>query len=93
LKQLKITDYFEGVVDPAKLHAGKPDPEIFSLAAGVMDLAPEVVAGLEDSGAGIKSINAAGELSIGIGNQLTEADVRFADTSDVSLAAIKDKLA
>ena len=92
LKQLKITDYFEGVVDPAKLHAGKPDPEIYSLADGVMDLAPEVVAGLEDSGAGIKSINAAGDLSIGIGNQLMEADVRFADTSEVSLKNIKAKL-
>ncbi|MCS6105583.1 beta-phosphoglucomutase, partial [Clostridium botulinum] len=48
--------------------------------------------GLEDSGAGIKSINAAGELSIGIGNQLMEADVRFADTSEVSLKNIKAKL-
>ncbi|GAK47133.1 beta-phosphoglucomutase [Secundilactobacillus oryzae JCM 18671] len=93
LKQLKVMDYFEGIVDPAKLHAGKPDPEIFSLAADVLGLAPANVAGLEDSGAGIQSINAAGELSIGIGSELSEAAVRFDRTDEVSLAAIKAKLA
>jgi beta-phosphoglucomutase len=29
LKGLKLTEYFDKIVDPASLHHGKPDPEIF----------------------------------------------------------------
>ena len=92
LRYLGLTDYFVGVVDPATLSAGKPDPEIFARAAEILDLPANQVAGLEDSAAGIKSINGAGELSIGIGDQLSEAAVRFSDTSQVSLANIEAAL-
>ena len=92
LKYLGLTDYFVGVVDPATLSAGKPDPEIFARAAEILDLPANQVAGLEDSAAGIKSINGASELSIGIGDQLSEAAVRFSDTSQVSLANIEAAL-
>ena len=93
LKYLGLTDYFVGIVDPATLHAGKPDPEIFARAAEILDLPANQVAGLEDSSAGIESINGAGELSIGIGSQLTAAKVKFNSTSEVSLANIKAALA
>lgn len=92
LGYLGLTDYFVGIVDPATLHAGKPDPEIFARAAEILDLPANQVAGLEDSGAGIKSINGAGELSIGIGSQLSEAAVKFDSTADVSLANIEKAL-
>ena len=92
LKYLGLTDYFVGVVDPATLSAGKPDPEIFARAAEILDLPANQVAGLEDSAAGIKSINGASELSIGIGDQLSEAAVRFSDTPQVSLANIEAAL-
>lgn len=68
LKQLGLTEYFVGIVDPATLHAGKPDPEIFVRAAEVLGLAPTAVIGLEDSSAGIDSINGAGQVSLGIGD-------------------------
>ena len=93
LKYLGLTDYFVGIVDPATLHAGKPDPEIFARAAEILDLPANQVAGLEDSSAGIESINGAGELSIGIGSQLTAAKVKFNSTAEVSLATIKAALA
>ncbi|HJA72956.1 MAG TPA: beta-phosphoglucomutase [Candidatus Limosilactobacillus faecipullorum] len=93
LKYLGLTDYFVGIVDPATLHAGKPDPEIFARAAEILDLPANQVAGLEDSSAGIESINGAGELSIGIGSQLTAAKVKFNSTAEVSLANIKAALA
>ncbi len=48
LKYLQITDYFEGIVDPAKLSHGKPDPEIYSEAAKLMNLPANQVAGLEN---------------------------------------------
>lgn len=92
LQYLKLTDSFEGIVDPAKLSKGKPDPEIYVEAAKTMNLPTNQVAGVEDAQAGIQSINGAGELSIGIGSDLQDADVKFNDTSEVSLAAIKDQL-
>ncbi|MEY8442490.1 beta-phosphoglucomutase [Lactobacillaceae bacterium 24-114] len=92
LQYLQLTDYFEGIVDPAKLTHGKPDPEIYSEAAKLMNLPADQVAGLEDAQAGVESINRAGELSIGFGADLKDADVKFADTADVSLAAIKSQM-
>lgn len=89
--RLGIADYFEAIVDPASVAAGKPDPAIFKAAADVLNLAPEEVIGLEDSGAGIQSINGAGEMSVGIGDAdaLSDADILFASTKDVTLANIK----
>lgn len=93
LQYLQLTDYFQGIVDPASLSKSKPDPEIYTRAAELLDLPAVNVAGVEDAQAGIASINGAGELSIGIGASLTGADVCFASTADVSLANIKTQLA
>lgn len=92
LKYLQISDYFEGIVDPASLKHGKPDPEIYAAAATLMNLPANQVAGLEDAQAGIQSINDAGELSIGIGAYLQDADVKFNSTKEISLSAIKEQL-
>lgn len=91
VERLGIADFFEAIVDPAAVSAGKPDPAIFSAAADVLGLAPTQVVGLEDSGAGIQSINGAGETSVGIGaaDALRDADILFKDTSEVTLAHIK----
>ena len=92
LKYLEISDYFEGIVDPAQLTHGKPDPEIYLEAAKIMNLAPEQVAGVEDAQVGVDAINRAGEVSIGIGDYLKDADVKFANTAEVTLDAIKEQL-
>lgn len=94
LKQLGLTEYFVGIVDPATLHAGKPDPEIFVRAAEVIGLAPTAVIGLEDSAAGIDSINGAGQVSLGIGDEkvLNKATLNFKQTSLVTLENIKNKM-
>lgn len=91
IERLGLAHYFQAVVDPASVTAGKPDPAIFSAAADVLQLQPAEVIGIEDSSAGIQSINAAGETSVGIGdkNVLQEADINFATTADVTLTAIK----
>ena len=91
LDHLGLTKYFVGIVDPATLTKGKPDPEIFVRAAEVLHLNPENVIGLEDSAAGIVSINGAGETSLAIGNAdvLSGADLNFESTSEVTLANIE----
>ena len=94
LDRLGLTDSFVGIVDPATLHAGKPDPEIFVRAAEILNLPPDQVIGLEDAAAGIASINGAGEVSLGIGDAtvLAAADLNFASTAEVTLANIAAKL-
>lgn len=91
LKGLKLTEYFDKIVDPASLHHGKPDPEIFAKGAELLNIKPDEAVGLEDAFAGIQSINGAGEFSVGIGNPkiLNEADLNFNSTAEVSLAKIK----
>ena len=92
LKYLKLSDYFVDIVDPAQLAQSKPAPDIYIQAAKQLGLSPDEVAGVEDAQSGVDAINAADELSIGIGTNLTNADVRFDQTSDVSLEALKAKL-
>lgn len=92
LQYLQLSDYFEGIVDPASLSHSKPDPEIYTRAAELLNLPADQVAGVEDAQAGVQAINAAGELSIGIGANLHDAAVRFDTTADVSLANIKKQL-
>ena len=94
LDRLGLTVSFVGIVDPATLHAGKPDPEIFVRAAEILNLPPDQVIGLEDAAAGIASINGAGEVSLGIGDAtvLAAADLNFASTAEVTLANIAAKL-
>lgn len=92
IKYLQLEDYFEGRVDPSKLKKGKPDPEIYLQAAEIMNLSPENVAGIEDAQSGIDSINRAGEISIGIGAKLQDANVKFNDTSELNLDGLAKKL-
>lgn len=93
LEQLGLDHYFEARVDPATLKKGKPDPEIFSRGAAVLDLAPEACIGVEDAQAGVAAINAAGETSVAIGdaNTLKAADIIFPDTKALTLANIEAK--
>ncbi|MDT2828836.1 beta-phosphoglucomutase [Enterococcus viikkiensis] len=67
LKQMELTKYFDGIADPATIKAGKPAPDIFILAAEVVNLRPEDCIGIEDAQAGITAIKASGALPIGVG--------------------------
>ena len=57
-----------------------------------MNLTPEHVAGIEDAQSGVDSINRAGEISIGIGDSLKNADVKFDDTDKLTLDALAKNL-
>ena len=95
LAKLELTDYFPEIVDPASLKHGKPDPEIYTKGAQLLNLDPAQCVGLEDAAAGVQAINAAGETSLGIGDatELGAADMVFADTSLVTLANIEKHMA
>lgn len=93
MKRLEIEDLFDGVVDPASLKAGKPDPEIFFRGAEILGLSVDECIGLEDAEAGIESINGAGMFSVGVGSKeaMKEADYAVESTADLILDRLVEK--
>lgn len=93
MENLQITDLFDGIVDPASLKAGKPDPEIFIRGAEMLGLKTEECVGLEDAEAGIESINGANMFSVGVGSKeaMKQADYAVEDTSKLDLNTILEK--
>ncbi|RVU95964.1 beta-phosphoglucomutase [Enterococcus avium] len=91
LKQMALTDYFDGIADPAKVAAGKPAPDIFILATQVVGLDPDECIGIEDAQAGIAAIKACGALPVGVGQaeQLGDDIALVESTSELTLAFLE----
>lgn len=68
LKKMEIEHYFDTVVDPSSLKAGKPAPDIFIAAANQLHIPVSECIGIEDSLAGIQAIKASGAFPIGVGD-------------------------
>jgi beta-phosphoglucomutase len=83
LEKLQLNSAFDAIADPSKVISGKPAPDIFLAAASAINVEPKDCIGIEDSIVGIKAINSAGALSVGIGSkdELSEAKLLFSDTS------------
>ncbi|MFR0585132.1 beta-phosphoglucomutase [Lactobacillus porci] len=86
LEKLGLNKVFAAVADPSKIAHGKPAPDIYLAAAAALDLQPSDCVGFEDAVAGVAAINAAKIVSVGIGSadELSQADLRFDQTADVS---------
>ncbi|MCG0276478.1 MAG: beta-phosphoglucomutase [Thermosediminibacteraceae bacterium] len=84
LKNLGIAGLFDYVVDAARIKKGKPDPEIFLVAAENLGINASECVGIEDSAAGIEAIKRAGMFAVGIGNPevLKNADIVLRDLKD-----------
>ena len=93
LTRLGIMDEFDGIVDPATLHHGKPDPEIYKKAQAIAGLKADEVISFEDAAAGIESIKAAGQFAVGIGDEKLlkskGADYVVPSTADLKLSEIE----
>ncbi|MEX2081388.1 MAG: HAD family phosphatase [Dehalococcoidia bacterium] len=60
LESIGLDGRFDVVVTGSEITEGKPDPEIYLLAASQLGLAPERCLAIEDAPAGIESAHAAG---------------------------------
>jgi beta-phosphoglucomutase family hydrolase len=90
LEVLSATHIFDAIVSSEDVHKGKPDPEVYLLAAERVGVAPAYCIVVEDAVAGIEAARAAGMRSIGVihsGTPLPEADVvvRSLDLLDPNL--------
>lgn len=89
-RQLGLLHAFDHIVDAATVVDSKPHPEVFLKAAEALAVDPKDCVGVEDAVAGIEAIRAAGMFAVGIGEPdvLTEADLVFTDTRDLTLANV-----
>lgn len=68
LEKVELTDFFEVISDGTMIQHSKPDPEVFLLAASLLELSPEDCYVVEDAFAGIDAAKAGGFTAIGIGD-------------------------
>lgn len=66
LESLSATHIFQGIVSAEDVHRGKPDPEVYLVAASRVGVSPDRCIVVEDAGAGIEGARRAGMKSIGV---------------------------
>lgn len=90
LEKTGLLSYFEAVVDGNDVTNAKPDPEVFLMAAKLLNIEPENSIVFEDSVAGVQAANIAKMTSIGIGEATTlnEAKYIFKDFTEIETSFI-----
>jgi beta-phosphoglucomutase len=84
LRALDLERYFDAVVSSEDVTAGKPDPQVFLVAAAKLDVAPDRAVVVEDAAAGIEAARRAGMRSIGVSRTAAlPADVFVASLADL----------
>lgn len=93
LEKLGVITMFASIVDPATLHKGKPDPEIFIKAAEMLGFTPEECVGFEDAQAGLDGIKASGMYAVGVlsGEPLHGADQTVHELTELDLDQLLQK--
>lgn len=93
LKSCNIASYFDAIADGDQISHAKPDPEVFLLAAHLLDLRPEDCLVMEDSFAGIEAARRAGMKVVALAttfplDQHKEYDMLISDFRELSMADI-----
>ena len=92
LEKTNLIEAFDAIVDGNDISEAKPNPEVFLKAAQLTNTQPNHCIVFEDSVAGIQAANAAGMISIGIGNEsvLNEAVYNFTDFTEISNSFLEE---
>ena len=90
LEKTGLLSYFDAVVDGNDVTNAKPDPEVFLMAAKLLNIKPEDSIVFEDSVAGVQAANIGKMTSIGIGEASTlhEAKYIFKDFTEIETSFI-----
>lgn len=91
LDLIGMTGEFDAIVDGNEIEKGKPDPELFLKAAGLLGIEPADCLVIEDAESGVAAALAAGMTAIGVGNQeaLGQADLVVDSLEKVDVATIE----
>jgi beta-phosphoglucomutase len=90
IKLLGIENEFDAIVDGTMIVHSKPDPEIFLLAASMLNVSPKDCLVFEDAEAGVEAALRAGMKCVGVGSadQLDKANMIISKTGDFSLESL-----
>lgn len=90
IESLGLTGQFDIIVDSKKIKQGKPHPEIFMTAAGLLNVDADACIGVEDAVAGVEAIKGAGMFAVAIGpkESFSHADLVYGSTAELSLDQI-----
>ena len=93
LKNTKLQDYFDVIVDGNDVLKAKPDPEVFLLGAKRIGIPASQCIVFEDAYAGIEAAKKAGMLAIGVGNRksISHADGLVETLENLDLSVLKSK--
>ena len=92
LEKTNLIEAFDAIVDGNDVSEAKPNPEVFLKAVQLTNTQPNHCIVFEDSVAGIQAANAAGMISIGIGNEsvLNEAVHNFTNFTEISNSFLEE---
>lgn len=90
LEKLELTPSFDVVIDGNSVKSAKPNPEVFTRAADLLDIRYDQCVVFEDSEAGIEAAKRAGMVVVGIGTRsnLPKADWVFPGFENISIEFI-----
>jgi beta-phosphoglucomutase len=92
-RALAIVDRFRAIVSAEDVRHGKPDPEVFLVAAERLAVPPARCVVVEDAAAGIEAARRAGMRSIGVGGGVGDAaDITIPSLEDLPADAFDDLL-
>ena len=77
LRQIGLSDAFDAVADGNAIKNSKPDPEVFLLAAKLLNLDPANCLVVEDADAGIEAALAGGMRALGVGSAAANPTATF----------------
>jgi beta-phosphoglucomutase len=92
LDKLGRADWFSAIVTGADVQRGKPDPQVFLLAAERLGVPPTRCAVVEDAPQGVEAANRAGMASIGLTGTTTREKLAHARLVVDRLDALTPKL-
>lgn len=92
LEKTGLLSYFDAIVDGNDVTNAKPDPEVFLMAAKLLNTTPENSIVFEDSVAGVQAANIGHMTSVGIGEATTlhEAKYIFKDFTAIDTQFIEE---
>jgi beta-phosphoglucomutase len=95
LDALHLRKWFEASTAAEDVQAGKPDPQVFLIAASRLNAAPGMCIVVEDAWAGVEAARRAGMRSIGVGKNASSlgADLATARLSDLPADSFSSLLA
>lgn len=91
LKKIGLNNYFDAIADGNSIKNSKPHPEVFLLAAKMLDVAPEECVVVEDADSGIEAALAANMKVVGVGYASENPKVDYA-VRDLSVVKVNELL-